>query len=270
MDVPKAVLELALHPFRELPPAPSSERIERDGYLLLLNPYPSAQVVEPIDVSPEDVEAAVASAREIAGERGKSLLAWWLAPDRHHLEKRFEAAGLVHEDTPGFEAVENAMVLLEPPRVRAGGSVEVKQTEFYEEFVAASQVAMEAFDYPEAMRADAVAQLPTRWEELSTPSNPGRQFIALIDGRVVGTAFAALGAAGVNLFGGAVLEEARGHGVYQALIAARWEAAVARGTPALTVQAGRMSTPIIERLGFVAVGEAHLYVDAIADERSLT
>ena len=54
-------------------------------------------------------------------------------------------------------------------------------------------------------------------------------------------------------------------GVYQALIAARWEAAVARGTPALTVQAGRMSKPIVEKLGFVAVGEAHLYVDTISD-----
>ena len=120
----------------------------------------------------------------------------------------------------------------------------------------------------EAMRADAVAELPKRWEEYTSASSPGRQFIASIDGRVVGTAFAALGAAGVNLFGGAVLEEARGHGVYQALIAARWEAAVARGTPALTVQAGRMSKPIIEKLGFAAVGEAHLYVDTIADSRS--
>ena len=44
------------------------------------------------------------------------------------------------------------MVLLEAPRARAGGSVQVKQTETYEEFVAAAHVAMEAFDYPEAMR----------------------------------------------------------------------------------------------------------------------
>jgi GNAT superfamily N-acetyltransferase len=72
-----------------------------------------------------------------------------------------------------------------------------------------------------------------------------------------------LGSAGVNLFGGSVLEEARGLGVYQALIAARWEAAVARGTPALTVQAGRMSKPIVEKLGFVGVGQAHIYVDTI-------
>ncbi len=265
MDVPRAVRELALHPFRELPSAPGFERIERDGYLLVLNPFPSAQVVEPIDVTPEAVGTAVESARRTARERGKSLLAWWVGPERHDLEEQLEAAGLVHEDTPGFEAVENAMVLLEPPRVRAAASaVEVKQTETYEEFVAATQVTMDAFDFPEAMRAESIAEAPKRWEEYTAPTNPGRQFIASIDGRVVGAAFAVLGAAGVNLFGGSVLEEARGRGVYQSLIAARWEAAVARDTPALTVQAGRMSKPIVERLGFAEVGQAHIYVDTIA------
>jgi hypothetical protein len=69
----------------------------------------------------------------------------------------------------------------------------------------------------------------------------------------------------VNLFVGAVLEEARGQGVYKALVSARWEAAVARGTPALTVQAGRMSRPILARLGFQDLGQAHLYVDTVPD-----
>jgi GNAT superfamily N-acetyltransferase len=232
---------------------------------MLLNPHPSAQVVEPIGVSADAVEGAVESARRVARERGKPVLAWWLAPEQQHLEASFDTAGLVHEDTPGFEAVENAMVLLKAPQARTGPGVDVKQTATYDEFAAAARVAMEVFDYPEPMRAHVIADLPTRWEEYGAPSNPGRQFIASIDGRVVGTAFAALGAAGVNLFGGSVLEEARGRGVYQALIAARWETAVARGTPALTVQAGRMSKPIVEKLGFVAVGEAHLYVDTISD-----
>ena len=74
---------------------------------------------------------AVESVQRTARERGKSLLAWWVGPDRYDLEEPLEAAGLVHEDTPGFEAVENAMVLLEPPRARAGTAVDVKQTETY-------------------------------------------------------------------------------------------------------------------------------------------
>ena len=69
----------------------------------------------------------------------------------------------------------------------------------------------------------------------------------------------------MNLFGGAVLEQARGLGVYKALVRARWEAAVARGTPALTVQAGQMSKPILVKLGFQDVGQVHLFVDTITD-----
>jgi hypothetical protein len=51
---------------------------------------------------------------------------------------------------------------------------------------------------------------------------------------------------------------------YRALLVARWEAAVARGTPALTVQADRMSKPIVERLGFREVGQVRVYIDDVA------
>ena len=74
---------------------------------------------------------------------------------------------------------------------------------------------------------------------------------------------AAFGGAGINLFGGSVLPEARGKGVYRALTFARWDAAVERGTPALTVQAGKMSMPILERLGFERVGYARVFVDEL-------
>src|SRR5579862_6113496 len=104
---------------------------------------------------------------------------------------------------------------------------------------------------PAHMRKEMEAGLEKRFAEYQLERNPGRNFIALLDGRIVGSATAVAAAAGVNLFGGAVLPDARGHGVYQALLRARWDFAVARGTPALTVQAGRMSKPIVERLGFV-------------------
>ena len=265
MDVPTAVRELALHPFRELRVSAGFERIERDEFLLVLNPYPAAQVVAPRGVSPSTLPSSIEAARAIARERGKPLLVWWIGPDRRDLEQSLLDAGLAHEDTPGFEAVENAMVILQAPSGQVAAGVSVKQTETYEEYVAAEEIVMAAFDYPEAMRAEVAGELPKRWDEYTTPENPGRQFIASIDGRIVGTAFAALGEAGVNLFGGAVLEEARGQGVYKALVDARWEAAVARGTPALTVQAGRMSRPILAKLGFQDLGQAHLYVDTVPD-----
>jgi len=265
VEVPSAVRELALYPFRELRVPPGFERIERDEFLLVVSPYPSAQVVEPLGVSPTTLPASIDAARAIARGRGKPLLVWWIGPDRRDLEQPLLDAGLAHEDTPGFEAVENAMVLLQAPGGDVGAGVSVKQTETYEEYVAAEEIVMDAFDYPEAMRAEVAADLPKRWQEYTTPGNPGRGFIASIDGRIVGTAFAALGEVGVNLFGGAVAKEARGQGVYKALIDARWRVATERGTPALTVQAGRMSRPILAKLGFQDVGQAHLYVDAVPD-----
>ena len=88
--------------------------------------------------------------------------------------------------------------------------------------------------------------------------------VAEIDGKIVGSAFGAFGGAGINLFGGSVLEEARGRGIYRAMTFARWDMAVERGTPALTVQAGKMSMPICEHLGFELVDRARIFVDELA------
>ena len=63
------------------------------------------------------------------------------------------------------------------------------------------------------------------------------------------------------MFGGATLPEARGRGVYRALVAARWEDAVARGTPALVTQAGAQSRPILARLGFRELCEIRILLD---------
>jgi hypothetical protein len=65
--------------------------------------------------------------------------------------------------------------------------------------------------------------------------------------------------AGINLFGASVAPGAHGQGVYRSFVLARWELAVERGTPALTVQAGRMSRPICERMGFGSVGAVRVF-----------
>ena len=62
------------------------------------------------------------------------------------------------------------------------------------------------------------------------------------------------------------LPRARGRGAYRALLRARWDDAVALGTPALITQGGSMSRPILERLGFERVGEVHmLLLDKLSD-----
>jgi GNAT superfamily N-acetyltransferase len=54
----------------------------------------------------------------------------------------------------------------------------------------------------------------------------------------------------LGLWGGAVLPSHRGRGVYRAVVAARARHARASGYRFLTVDAGPMSRPILERLGF--------------------
>jgi hypothetical protein len=79
-------------------------------------------------------------------------------------------------------------------------------------------------------------------------------FLARLDGRPAATAMSIPSPRGVFLIGGCTAEWARGRGLYRALVRARWDDAVRRGTPALVTHAKPdTSLPILERLGFVEV-----------------
>jgi GNAT superfamily N-acetyltransferase len=259
MDVPEPVRRLALYPFHELPVPPDLERVDLDGAFIGINRWPTAQVVGIRGNGPSDVGATVEDARAVAREHDKTIVAWWVPPEQDHVAPALERAGLVNEDTPGFEAIENALALLEPLRANGVDGIEVRMVETWDDYRGGSRVVETAFGMPHVTDDE----LRLRFDDYRHPENPGRAFVALADGRVVGTSYAAFGAAGVNLFGGAVLPEARGRGVYRALVRARWEAASARGTPALTVQAGRMSRPICERLGFRFLAPVRVFVDRL-------
>ena len=91
-------------------------------------------------------------------------------------------------------------------------------------------------------------------------------YAAFVDGVRVGFGRAIDMVGAVGLYGGAVLPEGRGRGAYRALVRARWEHAVERGTPLLVVQAGAMSAPVLTRLGFESHGEIDLLVDRLEPE----
>lgn len=75
---------------------------------------------------------------------------------------------------------------------------------------------------------------------------------AYLHGEPVGGAWARFGPQRTfaPLMGGSVLPEARGRGIYRAMIAERARAAAAAGTPYLTVDAGPASRPILAAVGF--------------------
>jgi len=86
-----------------------------------------------------------------------------------------------------------------------------------------------------------------------------------MDGEIISAGTAAPVSEGLLLYGGATAPHARGRGGYRALLHARWDEAVARGTPALITQGGSMSRPILERAGFEPVGHIHILLDEFAE-----
>jgi GNAT superfamily N-acetyltransferase len=265
VDVPADVQRQALHPFQELLLPAGWKRVEGEHVSICFHTYPIAQVVEPTSVGPTDVDDAVAEARELVRAEGKDRLVWWVEPAYEWLGPELEQRGLVHGETPGFEAVENAMAIVEPPMGNKPEGVTIGLVETIDDLAASDHVSLEAFGMgPEASR-EMDDDRVKRYAEYTTADNPARQFIAWLDGEVVGTAAAVLGNYGVNLFAAGVLPDARGRGVYRAMIRARWDLAVERGTPALTVQAGQLSRPVLESAGFSFIAAARMYVDDLAD-----
>jgi hypothetical protein len=113
--LPDAVRLQALHPFRELPAPPGFQKVWEKHFFACLHQLPIAQLVEPLALGPDDVQVPVASARALVQDHGRSLLIWIVGSDYPWLGHRLEQLGLVNEDTPGFESVENAMALLQAP-----------------------------------------------------------------------------------------------------------------------------------------------------------
>lgn len=91
--------------------------------------------------------------------------------------------------------------------------------------------------------------------ELRTTPDLVHVVVAELDGEPASAAWSSFtpGSPFVGLFGGATVPEARGRGLYRALVAARLREAAARGARVATVDAGAMSRPILERLGFAAL-----------------
>jgi GNAT superfamily N-acetyltransferase len=264
VEIAESTRKQALHPFRDLPVPTGWKHTEGLYVTACLHPIPIAQVIEPKEIPLAEIEAAVAEARTIVRDSGASVLIWWLDPDHAWLGEHLERCGLVNDETPGFEATENAMALVHPPRGEASADIDVEVVETFEDFAASERVQAEVFGINQVDGRDGNGELAHRYEQYIGPGNPLRQFNARLDGRVVGTASAVAGDGGLNLFGGSVLPEARGRGAYRALIHARWALAVEYGTPWLTVQAGRMSRPIVERAGFDFLAPVLVYVDDLA------
>jgi GNAT superfamily N-acetyltransferase len=197
----------------------------------------------------DDVDDVRAEIHARLRSKGRTACTWEVGSHAtpHDLVDRLLERGLVDDSTP----LAVGMVLTERP---AGPrpDIEVRRAVTAEDRLAAARIAAVAFGMPEPVAA-----------EQETPEDEDNLvYIALLDGEPVARATASCSPYGITLFGGATLPDARGRGAYRALVAARWDEAVRRGTPALVTQASPMSRPILRRLGFDEVCEIRILLDA--------
>jgi GNAT superfamily N-acetyltransferase len=203
------------------------------------------------------VAERVASVRAWFREQGRAEFVWWVrsssTPD--DLEARLREGGATPHDDD--HVIVTMLTTEQPPRV---DGVEVRKVERFEDFVLAREIAWATAGFTEGQAEEIAATLPQKWEERQRAKN-GAAYLAYVDGEPV--------AAGDVLFlpfagflsGASTKPDYRGRGAFRALVRARWDEAASRGTPALIVGAGRMSRPILERIGFRAVAEQHLLLD---------
>jgi GNAT superfamily N-acetyltransferase len=267
MAIPDAVVRAAIYPELDLPAPPPEhpfQRIDREGYSLGVFRGATFGFVSVQALLPDDVERTLADTRAFFIERGIGRGAWMIpeAASPSGLAEMLRARGLVPYEEPPLEPRFAAMAMVESPPA-GPGDVDARPARTFEEFQAGSRVQDDAFAMSEEDRAAFEAELQVMWQ-IESSGSPFRSFVAVIDGEVVGCGGAICGANAVHLSGGATRADARGRGVYRALVRARWSEAVARGTPALTVGAGAMSGPILERLGFTNVGWCDCLLDRLA------
>lgn len=258
--IPPAVRELAEDPSAYAPVPPGFERVQNERFSLLLGPFPEMTMAQRLRLGADDVDATVAEVRALAAGHGRDLATWWVtdATTPADLGQRLVDLGMEPAAMPLNEPSYEAMALTRPPE-RAARGLEARVAADLEEFTVANELTWEAFGLPEEQRGPHRDLLEPMYE--FHREGLATRYLCFLDGKPVASALAVFADAAVMLLGGAVLPEARGRGCYRALVRARWDDGVARGTPALVVQAGAMSQPILARLGFERVATMRVLVD---------
>jgi len=166
-------------------------------------------------------------------------------------EAKLRALGCRDQDPPLTSYI-TALATADPPPAVTG--IEIRRVASYADFLLAMEVANAGWE------TNVSGDPEARW--VRHRDRPGGDWVALLDGRPVAYAGAIAGPRGLFLSGGVTLPDARGRGAYRALVRARWDEAVRRGTPALVVHAEEASRRVLERIGFAHVGNI---VELVAD-----
>lgn len=262
-----AVVRAALFPMADLLPPPPDHPdrlIDVAGLRVFLAEGVPDGIVFPERIRPTQLRGTVREVRQRLRHEGRGGAVWFVpeAAEPADLAMQLRGLGLTPNDRPPFEPRYASMVAVDPPP-RGPADIEVQRVRTFDEYLAAQRVAAEAFGMDDELTRALEARATRLWPFQSEHAERAA-LIATIDGEVVGFADAALGRNAVYLRGSGTHPDYRGRGVYRSLVRARWELAVARRTPALTVGAGALSRRILEGLGFSLVG----WDDCLRDDLS--
>jgi GNAT superfamily N-acetyltransferase len=254
--VKATLLELAEEPGLWLPPEPSRDVVVADGYSVVT--YGRSVWVHRIRLAERAVERAVEDVRSLLRSRGLDEVTWWVGERSTpaDLARLLEQLGLQPDDPAQMTTL---AIEREP---NGAPKVEVRRVESFDDCLIALEIDWTAFDLPPEQRQERRAAARAAWP-LILADGRSSVYLAYLDGEPVGFGRAVFAPWAALLLGGATLPEARGRGVYTALVHARWREAVARGVPRMVVSAGPMSAPILEKLGFVRLGRVRLLRDRL-------
>jgi predicted N-acetyltransferase YhbS len=214
------------------------------------------------------VDGPVAMVREWFAARGREEFVWLVGPSTTPADLDRRLLDLGAEPNPGGSDYMAMVLDHEPPP--SPTDIELRRVETFADYTAMWEVQFEGFGMPDEERAAIRATLRERWA--ATADDPGRwAYLALVDGVPVAEGSVRRTVHGpLWLAGGVTLPAFRGRGIYRALVRARWDDAVRLGASALVVIANvETSYPILERLGFRAVGGVRLLADRSATPRHL-
>jgi hypothetical protein len=201
--------------------------------------------VQGIRLGDGDAADAAGEVRRLLPPGGTRVISWWLS-DRStpaDVEEQLLDAGL--ELLADDYLLDGLLATAPPPQ--GPPDVDVRKATTAEEWAAVRELQDDIFDNPPERR-------PTRGQMLAEfAKSSAVLFGAWLDDELVGAGGATPTCRGMLLWGGSVREDARSRGCYRALTRARWDEAVRRGTPALTVSANDQSGPVLRKLGFEKV-----------------
>jgi GNAT superfamily N-acetyltransferase len=247
-------------PMAHVPAGPDEERIADPRFIVTFSPgahFWSVSVGR-LRMDAGGVAPAVGEIRDLMRARRRDASVWSVSGSSTpaDLAARLIDLGMEQEGTS------DVLVLTREPARPATPAFDVREVRSLEDLHAWIDVSAGGFGWSEDDTRDERGRAQETWR--AERENPAvSRLLAFDEGRPIAAGRAEIAPQGLFLGGGATLPADRRRGAMTALLAAAWDEAVRRGTPALVTCGGTMSAPILAGLGFAKIGEMVHLIDRL-------